>query len=111
MATWAELTQEQRDVYLAWENDLRAISGELQRLCNKAAALDARYVSQIQSVLVSLNNNTVVPKTTGLAGASSLDSDAEAVTLHSHLQTLLSTLNTSGHQQMRAKAAGSANVG
>jgi hypothetical protein len=110
MAIWANLSQEQRDVYTAWERDLRSLSGELQRWCNRAVALDARYVSQIQAILTSLDNNTIVPNSSGLAGASSLDSDAEAVTLQAHIQGILTAYNTSGHQQMRAKAAGAANV-
>lgn len=110
MATWNELTAEQRDVYAAFERDLRAVSGELQRLCNKAAALNTRYTSQMQAILVALDNNTIVPNSSGLAGSSALDSDAEMATLVSHLQGVLTNYNTSGHQEMRAKACGQANV-
>lgn len=110
MAAWNALTAEQRNIYSTFENDLRSLMGELQRWCNKASALNNRYISQIQSVLVALDDNTVVPSSSGLAGVSSLDSDAEMVTLVSHLQGILTNYNTSGHQQMRAKAAGQANV-
>lgn len=110
MAAWAALTQEQRDVYSVFERDLRSLCGEWQRLNNKYAAMDARYVAQIQAILVDLDNNTVVPNSSGLAGSSSLDSDSEMVTLVSHYQGMLTTYNTSGHQQMRAKAAGQANM-
>lgn len=110
MATWANLTQEQRDVYLTFENDLRSLCGEWQRLNAKFASLDARYVSQLQAILVDLDNNTIVPKSNGLAGSSSLDSDAEMVTLVSHYQGMLTTYNTASHQQMRAKACGQANM-
>ena len=78
---WNELTQEQRDVYATFERDLRAISGEVQRLCNKAVALNTRYVAQIQAILAALDDNTIVPNTSGLAGASALDSDADMATL------------------------------
>lgn len=110
MATWAALTSEQRDVYSVFERDLRSISGEFQRLLNKMAALDTRYVAQIQAILVDLDNNVIVPNSSGLAGSSSLDSDAEMVTLVSHCQGALTTYNTAGHQQMRAKACGQANM-
>lgn len=106
MATWANLTAEQRTNYLAWENAMRGWMKELQLLCNKAITIDALYVAQIQAILVDLDNNTIVPQSNNLAGAASLDSDAEAVTLESHLQGILTNYNTSAHQQLRAKAAG-----
>lgn len=110
MATWAELTQEQRDIYSVFERDLRSISGELQRLCNKAAALNSRYTSQMLPILAALNDNTIVPNSSGLAGSQSLSSDADMATLVGHLQGILTSYNTSGHQEMRAKAAGQGNV-
>ena len=110
MATWAALTQEQKDVYSVFERDLRALSGECQRLCNKMVALNTRYNAQIQGILVDLDNNTIEPNTSGLAGSSSLDSDADMVTLVSYIQGILTNYNTSGHQEKRAKAAGQENV-
>lgn len=110
MATWANLTQEQRDVYSVFERDLRSLCGEWQRLNAKFQALDARYVAQIQAILVDLDNNTIVPNSSGLAGSSALDSDAEMATLVSHYEEMLTSYNTSGHQQMRAKACGQVNM-
>lgn len=108
--TWNELTQEQRDVYSTFERDLRALSGEFQRWCGKAVALNARYTAQMQAILAALDNNTIVPNSSGLAGSSSLDSDADMATLVSYLQGILTNYNTAGHQELRAKAAGQANV-
>jgi len=110
MAAWLELTQEQRDIYSVFERDLRGISGEFQRLCTKMDALNVRYNAQMQGILTDLTDNTVVPNTSGLAGSSSLVSDAEMVGLVGHIQGVLTNYNTSGHQEMRAKAAGAANV-
>lgn len=110
MATWANLTQEQRDVYSAFERDLRAFCGEFQRLCNKAEQLNDRYNAQILAILADLDDNTIVPNSSGLVGTSSLDSDADMATLVSHFQGLLTNYNTSGHQQMRAKACGPLNM-
>ncbi len=110
MATWAELTQEQRDVYQAFERDLRALSGEFQRWCNKASSLNTRYNAQIQGILAVLADNTIVPNSSGLAGSSSLDSDADMATLVSYLQGTLTNYNTSGHQEKRATACGQLNA-
>ena len=110
MATWAELTQEQRDVYSTFERDLRSAMGEFQRVCNKFRAINTRYNIQIQGILVALNDNTIVPNSSGLAGSSSLDSDADMVTLVSYLQGVLTNYNTSGHQEKIALACGQANM-
>jgi len=110
MATWAELTQEQRDIYSAFERDLRAVSGEFQRWCNKAVGLNTRYNAQVQGILAALDDNTVVPNSSGLAGSSSLDSDADMATLVSYIQGTLNSYNTAGHQEKRAKACGQQNV-
>ena len=106
MATWAELTDEQRNIYITFENKLRHTNGVLQRLCNTFETLDATYNGQILAILTDLDDNTVVPKSNGLDGSASLDSDAGMVTLVSHLQGILTTYNTTGHQQLRDKAAG-----
>lgn len=107
MATWAELTQEQRDVYQNFERQLRAAHGEFQRVLNDFETLDVSYNAQILAILAALDDNTIVPNSSGLAGAASLDSDADMVTLVSHWQSVLTTLNTVGHKQLRDKAAGS----
>lgn len=113
MATWAALTQEQRDVYQAFERDLRAAHGTFHRLLNTFTELDTMYNAQILAILTDLDDNTVVPNSSGLAGSASLDSDADMVTLVSHMQQLLtgtgidvSGYNTTGHRNLRNKAAG-----
>jgi hypothetical protein len=110
MAAFNELTQEQRDIYTTFERDLRGVSGEFQRLCNKMAALNTRYNAQMQAILVALDDNTIVPNSSGLAGSSALDSDADMATLVSYIQGVLTNYNTSGHQEKRAKACGALNV-
>ncbi len=110
MATWAELTQEQKNIYLVFENNLRAAMGGVQRIMNTMEALDTTYNAQILAILTDLDDNTIVPKNSGLAGAASLDSDSEMVTLVSHLQGMLTTYNTSGHKNLRDKAAGIVNT-
>lgn len=110
MAAWAELTQEQRDIYSTFEKDLRALSGEFQRWANKAEALNTRYNAQMQAILVALDDGTIVPNSSGLAGSSSLNSDADMVSLVSYIQGTLTSYNTAGHKEKRAMAAGQQNV-
>jgi hypothetical protein len=106
MATWENLTQEQRDIYQSFERELRAAMGALHAVCNDFVELNDSYNAQILAILADLDDNTVVPNTSGLAGSQGLDSDAEMVTLVSHLQSVLTNYNTSGHRQLRHKAAG-----
>jgi hypothetical protein len=109
MATFANLTAEQKDIYNVFERDLRAMSGKFQRLCNEMVALDARWNGQILAILAALDDNSIVPNSSGLAGTSSLDSDSEMAALRGDFAAILTTYNTAGKQQLRAKACGQAN--
>jgi hypothetical protein len=110
MATFAELTAEQQAIYHTFENMLRAWTGEQARANNHAEAINTAYNNQIAAILADLTDNTIVPNTSGLAGSQSLDSDAEMVTIVSHVQGILTNYNTSGHRGLWAKAAGAANL-
>ncbi len=110
MATWASLTDEQKSIYQTFERDLRALSGETQRLFNKYVALNSRWNAQILGILAGLDDNTIVPNSSGLAGSSALDSDAETAAIRADFDAILTTYNTSGKQELRAKACGQANV-
>jgi len=110
MAAYAELTNEQRDVLQNWINNLRAVAGEQARVNNHWDAINTQYVSQISAILAELDDNAIIPNTSGLAGAQSLDVDAEAVSIMSHGQGILTNYNTSGHRLLWAKAAGAPNL-
>lgn len=110
MASYNELTNEQRDVLQSWLNNLRAVSGELARVCNHMSALDTVYNSQVTTILAALTDNTVVPNTSGLQGAQALDVDAEAVTIMAHFQGVLTNYGTANHRQLWAKACGGSNL-
>lgn len=108
MAAFSALTAEQQAIYTTFEKDLRAVVGLLQRFLNTAASLKSRYDGQMAAILVALDNNAIVPNSSGLAGTSALDSDAEMVILYNDLTAMLTTYNTAAKQQLRAKAAGQA---
>lgn len=110
MATWLELTQEQRDVYQAWERNLRSVAGEQARVNNHWDAVNTAYNAQVSTILSVLSDNTIVPNSSGLSGSQSLDSDAEAVAIMAHGQGILTNYNTSGHRQLWVKAAGAGNL-
>ena len=106
MATWNELTPEQREIYTAFEHNLRAVHGQFDKLLAEFVEVDNMFTAQIQAILVDLDDNTIVPNTSGLAGSASLDSDAEMVPLVQDCQTALTTYNTVAKKNLRNKAAG-----
>ena len=106
MATWAELSSEQQDVYQSFERSLRGAMASFHQVLNTFVELDNAYNAQITSILVDLDDNTVVPNSSGLSGAASLDSDSEMAALVSHMQSAVTTYNTTGHRNLRNKAAG-----
>lgn len=110
MATYAELTAEQKDVLQTFTNLVRSWAGEQARVNNHAQAINTMYNAQIQAILVSLDDNSIIPNTSGLAGSQGLDSDAELVTIVSHLQGILTNYNTSDHRGLWVKAAGASNL-
>lgn len=109
--TWEELTNEQRDVIVTLERDNRGLMGELQRWINKAIAQASRYDGQMAIIMNDLAPNTIVPNTSGLAGSSALNVTTEFVgTFIADMKAIITTYNTPLKQQLRAKAAGQANV-
>lgn len=107
---WSELTAEQRDVYSVFERDLRTLAGQTQRLFNQYQALKSRKTGQIDAILADLDNNTIVPNTSGLAGSQGLDSDADMVQIYSDFDNMLTNHDTATKRERRAKAAGQTNV-
>lgn len=110
MATYAELTTEQQNILQEWINLVRSWAGEQARVNNHGAAIDTMYVAQIQTILVALDDNEIIPNTSGLSGAQSLDVDADVVSIQAHIQGVLTNYNTSGHRQLWVKAAGAENL-
>ena len=104
---WADLTAEQQAAVVDYVRNLRALAGELGRVRTRCGAMDTGY-GNIQGLLSQLDGAEIIPDGSDLAGALPLNKD-EAVTLTSHLQTMLSTF-TAGDLPLWAKAAGPLNL-
>lgn len=111
MATWEGLTQEQRDSYQTFEREVRSFMGTFQRLMNTADRLKVTYDAQIADILTALDDNTVVPNSSGLGGSVALNSDTEFLPMLGWINTLLTSYNTAQFRQWRDKAAGTVNTG
>jgi hypothetical protein len=107
--TWEELTDEQRAVLSDYVRNLRAWTGEQARTNNHSDALNTAYVAGVSTILGLLGASEQVHDGSGLGGAMTL-TQAEVITLTSHIQGVLTNYNTSGHRQLWAKAAGSSNL-
>lgn len=110
MATYAELTVGQKATLQHFVNVLvRPSMGELARVNNHLAALDADYNAQASAILATLTGSEVIPNESGLAGAAALTKD-QVVTLVSYAQGVLTNYNTSGHRGNYVLAAGAENT-
>jgi hypothetical protein len=107
--TWEELTDEQRAVLTDYVRNLRAWAGEQARTNNHSDALNTAYIAGITTTLGLLDSTEEIHDGSGLGGAVTL-TQAEVVTLTSHVQGILTNYNTSGHRQLWAKAAGASNL-
>lgn len=107
--TWEELTDEQRAILSDYVRNLRAWSGEQARTNNHGDALNTAYNANVQTILALLGSSEELHDGSGLGGAATL-TQAEVVTLTSHVQGVLTNYNTSAHRQLWSKAAGSGNL-
>lgn len=108
--TYDELSAEQKSVLQTFTNDLRALSGETQRLFNKYVALQARKIGQIDAIMTALDTNEIIPNTSGLAGAEGLPADADMIAIYGDFENILTNHNVVAKQQRRARACGNTNV-
>lgn len=116
MATYASLTDEQKNILQNMTNLLRSWAGETGRTNNHGEAINDDYNAQTSVILTSLDAGEVIPNTSGLAGAASLTKE-EVTTLVSHVQNMqadmsthTSGFNTAALRQAWTKAAGAANM-
>lgn len=106
---YADLTQEQRDTLDDWLGLVRSVLGRFARLNNEFSAVDSQYNASVTTILSELASGDVIPDKTNLAGAEEL-TQAEVITLVSHIQGVLTDYNTAAHRQLWSKAVGSPNM-
>lgn len=108
MATYASLSQSDKDVLAAWERNMRGFAnGILASGIIQARALDAHRTTSggPQDILNTLDPGEVIPNSSGLAGALDLDT-TEMATLINGLTNFLTSYDTLAVRQNLAKAAG-----
>ena len=108
MATYEELSPEQKKIVQDYLLVLRPMAGELARTGNHAANVNDQYLATATAVLAEMDAADVIPNMSGLAGAVAL-TQQEVIDMTGYFQTLL-TINTSDHRQRFVKACGAANM-
>lgn len=117
MATYADLTQEQKDAVQTLQTMTRATAGEIARLANHCRAIASGYTGNVETMLATITSGSeVIPKSDGLAGSQSL-TKTELINLIGYCLTLsdptdnaAGSVNTNYHRALYSKAAGPGNT-
>ena len=82
---------------------------QLTQSCNTGATLDGTWAAAISSLVASLPSGTVIPDTTGLAGAQPLARE-DIIGMMTAIEALLATANTSAVRAEYLKVVGPVNM-
>lgn len=108
MATYAELSQVEKDQLAALERNTRGWLNSLAALLAQARALDAAWAASNggDAIVASLNAGEVVPNSSGIAGAQNLTKE-EWITMRSAgLTDFIVKYDTDAVRRVIAKASG-----
>ena len=106
---WAALAEPQQALVLAWMPLFRASIVQLVGACNNGAALDGTWQAAISAIVNGLPAGTVIPDTTGLAGAQPLMRE-DLIAMMGAIESLLASANTSQQRAEYLKVVGPANM-
>ena len=109
MATYAELSAEDRSNLDAFMANLRSWCGEQARTNNHGDALNTGYIADVSDVLAQLGGSDEIPNQSGLAGATAMTKD-QVVSVVAHVQAILTNYNTAAHRQLWVLGCGERNL-
>lgn len=110
MATYASLTQEQKDKLAFFTTQLRGEYGQLARFLDGVDDLSVHYTAQgIAAIITSLDAGAVIPNASGLAGSASLTKE-QLQTAVTDMGALLTTYFTAAKRQGYDLMAGPVNT-
>lgn len=113
MATWASLTNEQKNAVESLANAVRGAATTMARLTHQAEVIAAAWNGGLGTVVQSLDSDEIIPNTSGLDGAQSL-APADLTNFAGYLIDISNTANTQQgggyntpfHQALRVKLTG-----
>lgn len=106
MATYNELTAEQKALVDDWQGNLRALLGTLGKVKQWCDTLDGQYNEEVNTLGITGD----VPNHSGLAGSSVEEAYTQLQTWQSYLSTFTTNLGTAAHFDQYVSAAGPDNV-
>lgn len=106
--SWSGLTPDQQGQVLAWIPLFRSGIVQLVKTIQSGTALDNTWKTAISAVLADLTAGTIIPDSTGLAGAVKL-TNTDVQNMMTLIETLLASANTSALNAEYLKAVGPAN--
>jgi len=106
MATYADLTQADKDKLDYFTTILRASSGEFAQTLQKIGAIKDYYVAnELDTVMGTIDADELIPNKTGLAGAVDMEQQ-ETMVLIANLNSALIAYDVESQRLIRVKAAG-----
>lgn len=109
MATYASLTQTEKDIIDTFARVVRGFSGELAKLAQRGVVLEDDWDAQVSALIATLDPGEVLPDTGGLAGAADITHE-ELTSIVTSIGSFLLTYNTPAARQLYVKLAGPQNV-
>lgn len=110
MPVYSGLTDEQKNTLQTFTNLVRSWCIQQKKSINQGAAINTMWNAQILAILAVLDDNSIIPNTSGLAGSMGLDSDSELATIRGQIDSILTSYNTEQVLELWAKAAGAGNL-
>ena len=108
---YADLTAEQKAVVDNYNNNLRAIMGEMARLVRKAQVLKKQLNEVVTPLITTWDGTAIVPNNGGLAGASPSATKNDLLNWQSYGDSVVTAVGSDGHFGQFVAAAGPDNVG
>lgn len=103
MGTYAGLSDQDKAVIQNTTNLIRGAAAEMAGIWNRIKAIADD--TNATGLIVALDDNEVIPNTSGLSGADDL-TEAEVISLYTLLNGIRSTNDTSQNRAAMSKAAG-----
>ena len=106
MATYNDLTQDDKDKFDYFSNNMRALSGEFAQSIQKVQAIKDYYdANDLSTIIGTIDAAELLPNKTGLAGAVDM-TKTDFMSLVANLGTILTTYDTQALRLARVQAAG-----
>jgi hypothetical protein len=110
MAAYTDLTAEQQAQLQAFANIWRSHIGMIYSEFQKIENIESSWNASVSAMVTALDANTLIPNTSGLAGAGGVTRETMIASL-TDFATALASYNDPHHRMFAALVAGPGNIG